>query len=409
MYLDNQEAWEFSGRPDTPDEKVLYNYIQELARKPSAQAHDAFYRLLFDLNTYPQNEVSQALRKIINAREFERTGKYIINRCFYIIRNLWNSERTRHEDLRKLIRHVEEMPSTNSMERGTRKWRKQIQDYLASDLYIVLKRQMRLLGTEIEQNQQQGEKFGDNLKRYHFVQETVTTTDDIPFKLRESIHQDRARRAEKLNQELREYANNGKSSNGAPLINPTGIDGDLREVIWAYLPDRDNSILSQAKDFSQHVPTFRNLQQLRQELSSFIREPLIKKDEIYNRGSFKSFLEEALKQGDPDNMPVTQISVVTICRRALKFLVVEDIPRTSAVHFLKLIDKVGHQVVTTVLLRIVLFCRNVCLSLESRFGILFDINENKLKSDMDGRIVQAFEHMNVGLALNYKEVGYGNV
>ena len=404
MYLDNQEAFEFGRRQETSEEIELYDYVRRLAGKPSSQAQADFYRLLFDANTYPNKDVLAALHHIIDTPEFASTGKYVINRCFYTVGNLWLQDTTRRTALKELIMQAEVRQPSQPMDRYTRAWREQFENYAISNLYVALQHQMRLLAEDIPEKQEDA-KFSSNLKHLHFIQESVTVTEDIPKNLSAGIRQLRAKNIKLLHQQLNHYANGDQNRNGTPLVNPTGLsDNTLKESIGQYRPDRENSIYSQANDFLQNVPC-RNLRQLRQELSWYIREPLAAKDERYKKGSFVQRLDKVLQQGDDDDMVVNAVSVTTILQRVMQFLVVKDIRLNNPVELKNLIDKVGHQVVTTVLLRLVLFWRRICPWLESRFGILFHVYEHQRKCDINP-IVLAFEHVNVALALNYQQVGY---
>jgi hypothetical protein len=405
MYLENQEALDFARHRETAEEIELYHYVQQLAREPFDDAKKSFYRLLFDANTYPDQGTRRALEKIISGAEFSRTGKYVINRCFYTIGNPWLQKNTHHDALKELISCADRKPPSLAMDKYARVWRKQLDDYFASDLYRALKRQMYLLQDSPDSTlKQDNEKFGAALKRYHFIHEVVTVTEDIPKRLRDSIYQARLRGVMTLNQQLREFAKSWESSHTAS--NPTWIpDMELGSAIWNYRPDRENSLLLQAKDFFQDYQRCRTLKQMRQAFSAYIREPLVEADSRYQKGGFIYRLEQVLQQGGADDMAINLVSVTTICQRILQFLIVKDFYRNVPVELDKMIDRVGHQVTTTVLLRIVLFWRRICPWLESRFGILFHSFENHLKSEIDW-VVQAFEHMNVALALNHYQIGH---
>ena len=105
MYLDDFGEF-FSNRPEKPEEIEVYDYIRQLARRPSSEAIEAFYQFFFQGHSYPQQQVRAALKCIVMAPDADSHFKYVINRCFYTIGNLWRLDVTRHTALRELITQV---------------------------------------------------------------------------------------------------------------------------------------------------------------------------------------------------------------------------------------------------------------------------------------------------------------
>jgi hypothetical protein len=406
MYLDSREASEFGRHRESAEEIELYDYVRQIVKQPDREAIDKFYKLLLEAITYPEQSVQEALKKIVLSPEFEQTGKYVINRCFYTVGNPLLQIPARHATLYEII-SCADRTRPQALEKWKITWQKQLENYFASDLYLALKRQMRLLedSPDFDPLSEDG-TFGKALKRYPFVHEAVAVTEDVPQSLRAGIRQARVESLIRLNQQLNTYVNHDAKSSDKTVLNPTWIpDAELEQAFSKYRPDQEKSLLIQSSDFFHESQTFVNLGQLRQAFSSYLREPLVEANSQYKSGGFLYRLNPFLQQGGDDEKPVNAVSISIICQRVLQFLIVRDIQHSSHAELKNLIQKVGHEVVTAMLLRIVLFCRRVCPWLESRFGILLHIYEDKPKREIDW-VVQAFEHMNVALALNYQPLGY---
>ena len=415
MYADDLGDF-FTNRPEKPEEIEIYDYIRQLARKPSSEAIAAFYEFFFQGNSHSQRQVRAALRCIVAAPDAELHFKYIINRCFYVIGSLWMLDVTRHGALRELIAQVERLPTSVPNDPIVRRLHRYLHAYVSSGLYLTLKCQMQLIEKEdIEPLQSEEDRpFGKDLKRFFFLYETVGTTKDIPPSYRNSIRQLQAQIAHDTRQGIMSYlSSHRQSTQQNPLPNPTFIpDAAIFQAIAAYRPDRPNSCRSEAQKFEEHYPSLRTLGELKREIRDYVLAPLIEVDNKYANNEFNHRFQKMLNglndDGFNDAMPNTDVTTTNLCRRILKHLVVDDIHHINETEFKGMICNVGHQAVTSVLLRVVMFWKRIRSCLEERFGILFQMHERDRQSDV-GWLVQAFEHMNLALVLNAKWLGYPTV
>jgi hypothetical protein len=407
MYLKHGEEF-FRVRPEKPEEAEVYDYIRQLASKPSSEAIEAFYQLFFQGNAYPQKDVSIALARIVKTTDADSYFKYVINRCFYIIGNVWRLDKNRHEALRRLITRAENLPTKVANDPVVRRLHHHLHAYLKSDLYLVLRRQMRLLEEEDTTPCEENRLFGENLRRFFFVQEAVVTTKDIPLSYRNSIRQQQAQIARKTRQRIDSYlASRRQNAQVEPLPNPTLIpDTHVLQAIEAYQPEQPNSCLNEARRFEQYYRSLRTIGELKQEIREYVLAPLIEADSRYANNRFTRRFQNMLNCIDfKDHIPNNDVSTTILCQRILQHLIVKDIHHRDTTEFQEMICLVGYQVVTTVLLRIVMFWKRIRSWLEDRFGILFHIYESYHKHDVEW-YVQAFEHMNLALVLNAESMGY---
>ncbi|NET33394.1 MAG: hypothetical protein F6K19_15460 [Cyanothece sp. SIO1E1] len=410
MYA-NSEGEFFASRPETPEEREVYDYVRYLARQDSPdKAIDDFYRMLFQGNTYPVAEASEALAQILHKSDADKVAPYFINRCFYTIGNLWQLDTTRHHALRSLITRAEKMPMKAPNDRIVKELLRYVRKYVQSDLYVALKRQMHLLQDEAAGTQSIGSQlFGEHFKDYFFIYESAATTRDIPAQHRQTIRTSRQQRALALGQEVRQYWEQLKDPGKPAFPNPTRIpNAEMKQVIWSYQPERENSYQAQAIAFNQQqqesLPT---MGAFKDQFHQYVLAPLIEVDSKYARNKFSHLVRETMAPCGNDTAPLNDISINLICQRFLQLFVSNTIenPKPGVLYFQNLLENVGHQAVTAALLKIVLFRRVIRSWFEDRFSILFHLWEHTC-SDVNGWLVQAFEHMNVALALNASWVGY---
>ena len=289
MYLDDLGDF-FSNRPEKPEEIEIYDYIRQLARKPSSEAIAAFYDFFFQGNSHSQQQVRAALKCIVTAPDAESHFKYVINRCFYTIGNLWRLDTTRHAALQELIIQVESIPTSVPNDPVVRRLHRHLHAYVSSNLYLPLKRQMQLIEKE-DTEPIQGEEdqlFGRDLKRFFFLHEAVGTTKDIPPFYRNSIRQQQAQTACDTRQRIRSYlASHQQHAQQNPLPNPTLIpDTIIFQAIAAYRPDRPNSCRSEARKFEEHYRSLRTLGELKREVRDYVLAPLIEVNGKYANNGF---------------------------------------------------------------------------------------------------------------------------
>ncbi len=408
MYSNDGEF--FASRPATRAEREVYGYIRQLSRlEDSQQAIDAFYALLCGadvaLPELDSNSVRHALLHILESSEANKTLPYMINRCFYTISNIWRMDTSRHSDLRALV-----LRASNPPEKHPRDWyAKQLFDamdaYVKNDsLYVPLQRQMRLL-CDLPEEEENCVSFASCFKDYFFIYESAAVTRDIPLHHRKSIQLQRRHRAQHLNQQLNDYWQ--EHQQGLNPVNPTRLSDDaLRDAIWAFLPERDGSYLKQAHQLDEFYRSRQQREDFLAHFHEYVMEPFVDANSRFKNNRFSNAVKSTLVESlGAETAPITDASITYMCSRLLKMLVCNTLERPDIGQFKHLIKTVGHQALTAVLLKIVLFKRTVRSWFEDRFGILFHMWESS-SLDSITWLVQSFEYMNVALALNAPWVNY---
>lgn len=420
MFISDSNAVEFGGHLETPAEREFYNYVRDLAQQPSAKAIEAYYRLLLKGDASPNQSVRSALEKILDSPKLPQVGNFVINRCFHTVGNRWMQEKGRQGALYELVMGLS--AELSAVAATTDPYVKRLhgilQDYLNSELYEILKWQMRLRAPEqgpatasITENTVAERPLRDEFERLFFIHEAMTTTPDIPVLQRRGIRQVQAKQAYDFNNRLRTFADRGDTA-AALIKNPTVFsDPEATRLVQTYRPDRSHSLHAIATEFQGEMRGLK-LGDVREELQRFVLEPLAEVDSRLSpakQGWIQNELRSRLTYGEADSVGFNPVSVMTLCKRLLKFLVVESASRPSSPYFKKLIKRVGHCAFTQALLRIALFWPQIRFFVGERFSILFKFYKDVPKEDEKvAWLSQSLEHLNMGLALNGHHLHYFN-
>ncbi|NER79534.1 MAG: hypothetical protein F6K42_08105, partial [Leptolyngbya sp. SIO1D8] len=407
MFIDDSEAIEFGRRiEELPEERILYDYVQAIARRmPHESAIDDFYRLLFDGNSYPKQDAKQALKQILDSPQSAQTGKFVLNRLFYIMGNTSVHDPHKQEALFEVITRIaKKPPPLNAQNPFVKKLRKLAYDYVASDLYLALQWQMKLLRAEHTEQvvAELDRPLGNRVRGFFFLQEALATTRDIPASKRIGIRKLQAQQARALDKKLLALVRNPNQIDQA-FVNSMSLSyQEIRASVDVYRPKQNRpSIDQEAHNFYDEVRK-QNLGYLRQKLFRFLLEPLAEADARFNpdsHGHFQAALKDCLKKGLADKMSFNQVEVTRIGENLLKFLITKSLKQPSSPYFQQLLRKAGHMAVTKMLLRLTLFFPKLRFCLSERFAILFHVHQKHRQNDQKVNwLVRALDHLNIGLA-----------
>ncbi|MBE9139705.1 hypothetical protein IQ254_21320 [Nodosilinea sp. LEGE 07088] len=401
---------------ESADERILYHYVAELAQLPPDDALARHHLLITKANTLGDEKVQQALQRILLDDQWERSGKYILNRCFYGMRNPWLARGDRAAALQELIVRVKrEAPYPEAQSRHLRRLRQALNEYIHSDQYAALEWNLRLLKAWEQPDGQDAEtasRLRDRFQDQFYLHEVLTATPDIPRQHQDDLRQLVRKKARLINRQIYAYLKTGQTPKGIIRYREFGTLKTFDDCVNQMRPDRDNSIWQVASQLTARVRHL-GMDAICQEIYRFVLEPLARIDSQYSP-DLNSFLQGQVlreinrgrdeRQGSGGNQ-FTEIAITTICSHLLKLLVVDSTQRCSATHFRSLLKKVGHATVTEMLLRITLFWPRVRYVLEERFGILLHVHQNKSRQEVPW-LTKALEYMKVGLALNGHHLGY---
>jgi len=409
MYLFEDDRDSYSIRPDTPEQRKIYNYVGSLATLPSQEAIDTFYRLLWQGNAYPRDDVKTALQKVVSAPDFAEHRLKIINRCYYTLVNRWHLKGTHDYALAQLILRLDSLPDDRGQNTVTRSLRDTLRTYKDSEYSTILKKNLYLLeGWEKEVKQERDRSFGDLFPEYFFIYEAGTQTRDIEASadhLNDGIVQKRNQKLTHYHQHLKRFYQGGERSAPGSGSNPTQqlTPEALRQAIKLYNPRRPNSFIVQSEHFKQTLKPLRTMGDCKRAVYDHIMQPMQQLSANHQR-LFGRELSKVLDEFH-DDVSVTRTMEIQLFSRLLNAIARFDNTRQEDARFYRFVTIAGPQVMTSLLLRIILTCRMVRFELEKRFAHLHH-KFSQVSQDRVQWLVEAFDHMNVALALNAKYLNY---
>lgn len=402
----------YSIRPDTPEQTAVYKYIGNLANRPPQEAIDTFYRLLWHGNANPDEVVQRALKKIVTASDFERHRLKIINRCYYTLVNPWHLNGMRDSAVERLILWLENIPAERGLNPFTRTLRDTLRLYRESDHYGILKNHLHLLEAfeSVSANARQTTNFGDLFSEYFFIYEAGTQTKDIEDaseRLNLGVLKKRNKRLRHYHGDLARFYNRYARSLPEQATNPTRLaDAELFSAINFYRPRRKNSFRSQSAAFKKRMQMVRTADEFKCALHRHILCPI----DQFSPGHKQWFSREFQRTLDqfPNDVPLTRVVKILMFSRLLNTLVKCDGIGFQGDQFYELVTFTGPRLMTSILLNIVMSCEWVRFELEKRLARLHHQFVNR-KNEVLRQLVDAFEHMNIAMALNAKYLGYFNL
>lgn len=398
----------YSRRPDSPDLTQVYSYLRGTTQEASFKTQEAFYQMLWDGVTPSNPKVRTALQRVATSPEFKEYGLQFINRCYYTVCNPLHLNQ-RHTDLARLILQLEQIPSKRGNSPTVRHLRDFLMAYRNSEYYQVLKRHMRLVDEVGNASAPQASvSFGDNFGRYFFVYLEATQTPDIADTsedLSSGVEQKRDLRLKEIRRQLAAFKRSRRRARGVQAPNPTDFSDEvLLEVIEEYRPGRRHSFRNQARLFEKSLRPLRTMGDFKAALLRHVIQPIVAAKLPFAKG-FSRWLQKELDKLEDNEIPINATSKIIVFQKLLAAIIKHEEGQPNGDFFRRLLKQAGPRLVTSFLLNMTLACQMVRFDLERRFAHLFHIFE-KEKTQAVQWLAEAFEHMNLALALNAKYLGY---
>jgi hypothetical protein len=407
-FYDSQSGYDVS--PDTLEEWTVYTYIRSLAKLSAEDAVAAFYQLLWQGNAYPRDDVKGALQRVVAAPHFKEHQLKIINRCYYTLVNRWHLDGARDQAIAKLILWLDHIPADRGQNAVTRTLRDALRSYQKSDYYDVLRRNLYLLeGWKPYQEIHLGDRpFVSLLPEYFFIYEASTRTSDIENaadQLNDGIIYKRNQKICQYRQDLSRFYKSYTLQSSGQLPPPTQqlTSEQLCYAIKLYSPRRNESFRLQADQFKRKVKKLRTVGEWKQVIQQHAMQPIQHLNPTLQR-RFRREFSQALHEFD-DGLPMTRTIEIQIFSRLLNAIARDDNAKQEGAQFSRFLTAVGPAVITSLLLNLVLSCRMVRFDLEKRFA---DLHHKfaKVSQATVQWLVEAFDYMNVALALNARYLTY---
>ena len=401
---------------DTPQEIEVYSYIRSLAHLSSEQCIDLFYRLLWNRDIPVNSAIDSGVLKSLNAIVMSdgfigERGIQFINRCYYTILNLWHLQADRSPaDLKSLIGKLDEIEEENIISRETRLLRRKFYEFRNSPYAECLRRQICIVSAGNFSQAHEG-ILEDYLSDYFYLYCSTTHTSDIEAlertyengNLQSGIRHRQFFKIQENYEKLQEYQQQ-KQLGVVNLENPTKLPlGELEEGIRIYNPKRFNSASRKAKVFQENISTEQDLRWQISFIQNYCREPLRSLPARTQQKLSRDF-SRVLNTSDTGSR-MTSTSLIIVFQRLLDSLLLSQNSTSDILLFRHNIDHSGPIAMTDIIITIVAGCPMIRFYLERKLGCIYQYFEHS-KIEAVNWLINFFEHINLGLTLNAKNLGY---
>jgi hypothetical protein len=398
--------------------EVVYDYIWGLARNvPPEQALAAFYDLLYNRIAVGRQDVIASLDRVVGADDFNREkGLQFLNRSFYTICNPWHLDSERMPYLEQLIDQLNHLPETSAYNPYTRLLRQRLHDFNQGDYGDCLHRQMRLGAygqTSVQKHRYQG-VVGEYLPDYFYLYCSTTRTPDIE-ELEQAVYDNplesglgykQAKKLEEVHRAIGQYRRaHLKGETG--LVNPTRLPvAEFHQGLIDYHPKQPSGFNSRALELEDKISPTTRYGSGRPIVEDYLMAAI---EALPDKTRDKLHRELVRSLGTIDEQASMAVStVINLFTRLLNAIFLPEFNTSSVLRFQQYVDRSGSKSITGVLLSLLLACPMIRFDLEKKLGYLYRYFERaSLKTEQ--WVVNFFEHVNLALVMNAKQIGYFSV
>lgn len=394
----------------------VYDYVGRLVRcYPPNRAVEAFDALLMSCVTPLEPEVRAALLTVIEHDGFmQEAGLHFLNRLYYTICNPLHLDSETTPYLRRIVARLDNLPAQDPVGQATKKLRRRLKDFSASEYGECLRRQMRLDDPQPPTAvQRQGRlRVGDYLPDYFCLYQPVTRTPDIEVLEKSIPYQNPensgvyAKQVVKLRQTYAAvYAYRAARLRGETnLVNPTRMaDAVFERSLDDYYPHRPQSYDTRAQVLRRQRQPHQRYERYRPQVRDYV---LAAVDDFPERTRNKlgAAMLTSLSQID-DQATLVDPTWIHLFTRLLNTVL---LPHTNASEMLRLqrhIDTATPSGFTGLLLSFVLACPMIRFDLGKKLGDLYRYFE-AYRTDAAQWVLDFLDHINLALVMNGRRIGY---
>ncbi len=406
-------------RPIMQEEQQIYDHLLHWIELESPTEMITRFQTLFLNGTgYPDQEIAQALKKIVGSDLATEDFRYILNRCCHILINRWQARPQSQLAIPQLVKLFESPPhafgisATHSY--TIKRLHSLINQFTETEQYLTLRRLAQVL---TEAAESQGNRpLGMLIRRYPYLYEHCLLSDESTQEQKTIVQKIQLVRQKQFEIDLSQYvtyqarrSHSAQCSNLAPpphiilpVTNPTLLsDQDLGQALHHYVGKIEGSRTHKdiALNFMTHVGASPSIRSFKDDLYQYITASV---DPAYGNRKFNNQLYHYLQDVLPDSSQqrLNDFWLIRICNHLLNFLVADRSQSPNHFMFIDLITNLGPIATIAILLKIVLICRKVRPCLERRLSILFSHYEMSAREAVEW-LVQALETLNVALTTNF--------
>jgi hypothetical protein len=415
---DSLDSWSsYSSSPPATLEDVLYQHLQYWRQQePPNVLIERFCKLFLRVQDYPDPVVAGALIQLAERPGAEREFKYVLNRCFYTLINLWYTQSPYHWAIPELVKQLESYSPAPSPDPQVRRTQTLVKSFVATEQFAALERLRQIFEARVERKVlafagPEEEPLIHRISYYPFLYNSSLLTKDSGPEQKQNVNDLRRTAETSLGIQLARYQTYQRQLTESPrLVNPTLLEGAVLNQALDYYTGKIDGLRShkdQAHWFLTYSKTARSFRDFKHDFVDYLMYPIILEEPKYKNNHFtrnlRQYLRETLTEFDAQQL--NSFILVETCRRLFNFLVVDSPQRPVFRNFRHLINDIGYALTVGLLLRIVLFCSAAKPWLERCFSVLFNFHEHRSCKEVPW-LVASLEHTNIALVTNFNGLGY---
>jgi transcription antitermination factor NusG len=414
----------FYDKGSVAEEQIFYDHFLALVEQEHPELLIERVQTLFiDGLGYPNEQIAQALVRLVSSKHASQLFFPVLNRCLHILINRWQLNPRNKNWIPKLIYLFNNRPihKVGSIQRSRLLGRlhQLVAEFSASDQYLALRRFAQVIERHtVTETDLESKPLELLIPRYPYLYDHCLMAELGDLEHQYTIKKLKQEQQEKFERDLSGYVTYHMRRNSlirrgvnnteqldqmlGTIANPTLLTGnEVANGIKFYMGkvQGNSSHRDIANCFATHTQTVKNFGQFKEELYVYITSSI---DPAYGKRRFNPQFSDYLMNflPDHDSTALTEFLVVRTCSQVLNYLVVESPRRVEHFTFIDLLGNLGPMLTTGILLRVVLFCKKVKPYLEKRLGILFN-HYGKTTSGNVIWLVKSLENMNLALSTNF--------
>ena len=400
------------------DQETVYRYLSEcIDSETPDDLLDIFNRLFLEQSNHLDDDISDAIRRILKIEEPEKSHQFF-DRCVNIIVNSWEKNNRAPLLFPKLLAVLENYSTTSK--RGTRKnyrLNKLVKDYKNSKYFINLERLDCAMNSTQETN---NDLIISLLHRYPYLFQHYLTSDICSPEYIETVKHLKTRRDKSFGINLSQYvtykirlANTAhnqdllsqKLRNIRAIANPTLLsDRELNKALKQFLGVVDDrfSYRGLAQNFSNQFSFISTYKDYKKNLFQYLNVSL---NSTYGQRQLAPRLERHLFTLLPHHNEdkLTEILALRTSKSLLNFLVVESTENPQHYLFTDIVTNLGVTRTMGLLVQLILISPKLKKNLESRFAILFDHYSSFSRVDVPW-LVKAMDYLQIAFSLYFGKI-----
>lgn len=386
---------------------------------------DRFRSLFIEGCGYPEPQIWHAFVEVVNSPVAEREFKYVLNRCSHILINHWLMQPRLHSAIPALVELFDTPHSGAPRSRTGKRLYELRTQFKETEQYDALSRLARVM---MQEQATEDRPLGSLIHRYPLLYEHSLLTPDTIAVQGPAIRKLRDQSQRQFERDLSRYIVHqqrltlGHTPDMSGLVSsgstPSGSQAGLRVIKNpTFLSDRQldkalrhftgkvdgrnthRDLARQFLTYTSDTPCYRIF---KQDLHHYLVTSI---DPGYGSRQFNQRLCNFLQtiSLNSDNQKLSDVLLVSTCRKLLNFLVVESPTRLHHAVFVDLTANLGITATIGLLLKILLLCSRVKPYLEKQFSLLFSHYEDSTR-DAVRWLIESLENLNIAFATNFGRI-----